>query len=52
MKIRFTNSFLHITATGTLVLTLFTDSLVYPLVFGFCLGHLILNSKEARNEEF
>ena len=30
MKIRFTNSFLHITAVGTLVLTLFTDSLVYP----------------------
>ena len=51
MKIRFTNSFLHITAVGTLVLTLFTDSLVYPLVFGVCLGHLILNSKEARNEE-
>ena len=52
MKIRFTNPFLHITATGTLVLTLVTDSLVYPLILGFCLGNLILNAKEARNEEF
>ena len=51
MKIRFKNSFLHITAVGTLVLTLFTDSLVYPLIFGFCLGNLILNSRETRNEE-
>jgi len=51
MKIRFTNTFLHITAVGTLVLTLFTDSLVYPLIFGFCLGNLILNSRETRNEE-
>ena len=51
MKIRFTNSFLHITAVGTLALTLLTDNLIYPLIFGFCLGHLILNSKEAKNEE-
>ena len=51
MKIRFTNSFLHITAVGTLVLTLFTNNLVYPLIFGFCLGNLILNAKKAKNEE-
>ena len=51
MRVRFPNSFLHITAVGNLVLTLFTDSLVYPLIFGFCLGHLILNAKEAKNEE-
>ncbi len=51
MKIRFTNTFLHITAVGTLALTLFTDSLVYPFIFGICLGNLILNSRETQNEE-
>jgi hypothetical protein len=51
MKVRFGNTFLHITAIGMLTLTLFTDSLIYPLILGFCIGNLILNSREAQNEE-
>ena len=54
MKIRFQNSFLHITATGMFILTLITGGLLgifYAFIFGFCLGHLILNAKEAKNEE-
>jgi hypothetical protein len=40
--------FLHITAVGTLILTLITDSLFYPFVFGVCLGQFI---KQNRNEK-
>ncbi len=53
MKIRFQNPFLHITAVGMLTLTLITGGLLgifYAFIFGFCLGHLILNAKE-KNEE-
>jgi len=41
--------FLHITSTGTLILTLLTDSLIYPFIFGICLGQLIRQNK---NEKF
>ena len=54
MRVRFANKFLHITAVGMLVLTLITGGLLgifYAFIFGFCLGHLILNAKEAKNEE-
>lgn len=40
--------FLHITAIGTLILTLITDSLIYPFVFGLCLGQFI---RQNRNEK-
>lgn len=54
MKIRFANPFLHITAVGTLILTLFTGGLAgvfYAFIFGLCLGQLRLNAKERQNEE-
>ena len=54
MKIRFQNPFLHITAIGMLILTLFTGGLLgvfYALIFGLCLGQLRLNAKEKQNEE-
>ena len=40
--------FLHITAIGTLILTLITDSLIYPFIFGLCLGQFI---RQNRNEK-
>jgi hypothetical protein len=40
--------FLHITTIGTLILTLITDSLIYPFVFGLCLGQFI---RQNRNEK-
>ena len=40
--------FLHITATGTLILTLLTDSLIYPFIFGLCLGQFIRQSKNEK----
>ena len=42
MKIRFQDPFLHITAVGTLVLTLITGGLAgvfYAFIFGVCLGN-------------
>ncbi len=48
--IQVNEKFLHITAAGTLILTLITDSLFYPLVFGLCLGQFIKQSRR-RNEE-
>jgi hypothetical protein len=54
MKIRFQNPFLHITAVGTLILTLMTGGLAgifYAFVFGVCLSQLRLNAKEKQNEE-
>ncbi len=54
MKIRFQNPFLHITAVGTLILTLMTGGLpgvFYALIFGLCLGQLRLNAKENQNEK-
>ena len=44
--------FLHITATGTLILTLLTDSLVYPFIFGLCLGQFIRQSRRKNNDKF
>ena len=49
--IRFDNTFLHITAVGTLILTIITDSLLYPFIFGMCFGELYKNAKAKRNEE-
>ena len=46
--IRVDEKFLHITAIGTLILTLLTDSLIYPVIFGLCLGQFI---RQNRNEE-
>lgn len=37
--------FLHITAIGTLILTLITDSLIYPFIFGLCLGQFIRQNR-------
>jgi hypothetical protein len=54
MKIRFQNPFLHITATGMLILTLITGGLLgvfYAFILGLCLGQLRLNAKEKQNEE-
>ena len=54
MKIRFQNHLLHITAVGTLILTLITGGLAgvfYAFIFGLCLGQLRLNAKEKQNEE-
>ena len=54
MKIRFQDSFLHITAVGTLILTLITGGLAglfYAFVFGVCLGQLRLNAKERKQEQ-
>ena len=49
MKIRFQDTFLHITAIGTLILTLLAGGLAgvfYAFIFGICLGQLRLNAKE------
>ena len=46
--IRVDEKFLHITAIGTLILTLLTDSLIYPFIFGLCLGQFI---RQNRNEK-
>ena len=43
--------FLHITATGTLILTLITDTLIYPFIFGLCLGQFIRQARRKKNEE-
>lgn len=54
MKIRFQDPFLHITAVGTLLLTLITGGLagvIYALIHGFSLGFLILNAKERKQEQ-
>jgi len=37
--------FLHITIVGMLILTLITDSLVYPFIFGLCLGQFIRQNR-------
>jgi len=53
MKIRFKDSFLHITVIGTLILTLITGGVAcffYAVVFGLCLGQLSLNDKERQND--
>ncbi|MGB0430997.1 MAG: glutamine amidotransferase-related protein, partial [Bacteroidia bacterium] len=44
MKIRFQDTFLHITAIGTLILTLLVGGLAglfYAFIFGICLGHQV-----------
>jgi hypothetical protein len=49
MKIRFQDTFLHITAIGMLLLTLLVGGLAgvfYAFIFGVCLGQLRLNVKE------
>ena len=49
MKIQFQDPFLHITAVGTLILTLITGGLAglfYAFIFGVCLGQLRLNAKQ------
>ena len=46
--IRVDEKFLHITAIGTLILTLLTNSLIYPFIFGLCLGQFI---RQNRNEK-
>jgi len=54
MKIRFQDPFLHITAVGTLILTLITGGLAgvfYAFIFGTCLGQLRLNAKERKEQE-
>jgi len=54
MKIRFQDPFLHITAVGTLILTLITGGLaglLYAFIFGACLGQLRLNAKERQQEQ-
>jgi hypothetical protein len=54
MKIRFQDPFLHITAVGTLILTLITGGLagvIYAFIFGSCLGQLRLNAKERKQEQ-
>ena len=54
MKIRFQNPFLHITAVGTLILTLISGGLAglfYAFIFGVCLGQLRLNAKERQQEQ-
>ena len=54
MKIRLQDPFLHITAVGTLVLTLITGGLAglfYAFIFGVCLGQLRLNAKERQQEQ-
>jgi len=54
MKIRFQNPFLHITAIGTLILTLITGGLaglLYAFIFGICLSQLRLNAKERQQEQ-
>jgi hypothetical protein len=54
MKIRFQDPFLHITAVGTLVLTLITGGLAglfYAFIFGLCLGQLRLNARERQQEQ-
>ena len=49
--IQVNEKFLHITAIGTLVLTLITDSLFYPFIFGLCIGQFIRQSRRRKNEE-
>ena len=49
--IQVNEKFLHITAIGTLILTLITDSLLYPFVFGLCIGQSIRQSRRRKNEE-
>ena len=54
MKIRFQDPILHITAVGTLVLTLITGGiagLFYAFIFGLCLGQLRLNARERQQEQ-
>jgi len=54
MKIQFQDQFLHITAVGTLILTLITGGLaglLYAFIFGLCVGQLRLNAKNRENEE-
>ena len=54
MKIQFQDPILHITAVGTLVLTLITGGiagLLYAFIFGVCLGQLRLNARERQQEQ-
>ena len=51
MKIRFQNTFLHITAVGSLALTILVGGLAgifYAFIFAVCLDQLILNAKEKK----
>ena len=49
--IQFDNKFLHITAIGTLILTLITDDFIWPFVFGLTLGQFIRQSRRKKDEE-
>tara|TARA_R100001198_G_C5074591_1_gene119095 strand:- start:141 stop:311 length:171 start_codon:yes stop_codon:yes gene_type:complete len=55
MKIRFQDPFLHITAVGTLILTLIAAGTIagvfYAFIFGACLGQLRLNARERQQEQ-
>ena len=51
MKIRFQNTFLHITAIGSLTLTMLVGGLAgffYAFIFAVCLDQIILNAKEKK----
>lgn len=51
MKVRFQNTFLHISAIGTLLLALIVGGLAglfYTFVFGVCVAQLRLNAKERK----
>lgn len=51
MKIRFQDTFLQITAVGTLLLALLVGGLsgmFYAFVFGVCVAQLRLNAKERK----
>ena len=49
MKVRFQDTFLHISAVGTLLLALIVGGLAglfYTFVFGICVAQLRLNAEE------
>jgi hypothetical protein len=51
MKIVFSNTFLHISAIGTLILALITDYWFWPFAFGMVLGTFIKQDRMRRNGE-
>jgi hypothetical protein len=51
MRVRFQDPFLFITGIGFGVLSIFTDELFSPFMFGLCFGGLYLNHKARKNGE-